>query len=66
MTNAKSIVPQVCDTPLHTIDALRDSMRAHAHGDGARFVSVDTRVLAWLCNDAETLNKLISAVHHEA
>jgi hypothetical protein len=56
-------IPQTVETPLHTIDALRAAMKTHAfEGMGqAMFVSVDCRVLAWLCRDAETLNHLVSA-----
>jgi hypothetical protein len=62
-------VPESCNTPLHTCDALDKAIEEGAHraavGD-SRFVSVDVRVLRWLVDDARTLNLLISAVHHAA
>lgn len=65
MTDAKTIVPTTCQTPRHTIDLLRESIREDAiEGQGgARFVSVDTRVLQWLMQDAVALNRLVAAVH---
>lgn len=56
-------LPESVNTPLHTIEILRGEMERHfTEGKGgARFVNVDTRVLAWLCDDAEMLNKLVAA-----
>lgn len=55
--------PESCETPLHTCEALEQSIAQHAHEGlgGAEFVSVDVRVLRWLIADARTLNLLISA-----
>jgi hypothetical protein len=51
------------NTPLHTIETLR-GIKARADDNprtGASFVDgLDTRVLKWLCDDAERLNKLES------
>lgn len=55
----------MCQTPLYTIDALRNAInQAPEHRiqggalSAARFVSIDTRVLEWLLTDAERLNRL--------
>jgi len=61
-----SLVPQTCETPLVTIAALRAAIAKGGDKTGIAgntFVSVDSRVLAWLCNDAEALNHLITRVH---
>lgn len=48
------------NTPLHTIEILRKhNTRADSLNTGARFLDgLDTRVLAWLLDDAERLNRL--------
>ena len=54
----------MCETPLHTIEILRKEIERapeSTRGEGgAQFVKLDTRVLTWLCADAERLNKLDS------
>lgn len=52
-------------TPLHTIEKLREAITdapPSTHGEGgAQFVSIDTRVLTWLLEDAERMNRLDAA-----
>jgi hypothetical protein len=49
------------NTPLHTIDILRSEIAKggdHTGIAGNSFLSVDTRVLTWLLDDAARLNRL--------
>ena len=50
------------NTPLHTIEALRKAkLRGDRVASGAKFLDgLDARVLVWLLDDAERLNRLES------
>ncbi len=48
------------NTPLATIETLRSAPARKGNG-GGDVVEVDTRILNWLCDDAERLNKLESS-----
>ena len=47
------------DTPSHELDALeRKIWVAKPDSEGARFVSVETRVLQWLIDDSRRLDEM--------
>lgn len=60
-------IPLTVETPLHAIDGARYAIRDQWFGDASNpIVTIETRVLRWLCADAETLNTLVARTHYEA
>lgn len=60
---AKSVVPMTCETPLAAIERLRRELD-YGVTKGRPTVALTTAELTWLLRDAQTLNELITKVHH--